>query len=108
METWALLIVIALGYIACFLAGYWLCKSRYSGLGKDSAVLSDLAEGIEGTEQRVGESAELAGEIKDRIDDLVESGGDIEDIFLKYAKQSEENAKLEQSDAGNCDCLPEP
>ena len=91
METWAILIIVALGYVACFLAGYFYskykCLSR--GLGKDSAVLSDLTEGIEGAEQRVGESAELAGAIKDRIDDLDAAGGDLEDIFNKYSESAE-------------------
>ena len=95
MDSWAICIIVALGYVASFLAGYWLCKSRYSGLGKDSAVLSDLTEGIEGTEQQVGESAELAGEIKDRIDDLVESGGDIEDIFKRVNEANSESGEKE-------------
>ena len=98
METWALLIVITLGYIACFLAGLFFAKYKYSagGLAENTAILSDLTDRIKDTEQRVGEASELAGAIKDRIDDLDAASGDIEDIFLKYARESEERAKQEQ------------
>lgn len=84
-----LIIAVVLGYILSFLLGYFVCKSRGKGLAGDTGVCDQLSDSIEG-------SSERADRIEDRIESVIESGSDIEDIFLKYARESEENAKLEQ------------
>lgn len=92
METWALLIVITLGYIACFLAGLFFAKYKYSagGLAENTAILSDLTDRIKDTEQRITESAELTGELQERLRGLIVSGGDLEEIFAKYGTGEKE------------------
>ena len=84
-----LIIVVAVGYILSFFLGYFVHKSRNSGLADNTGVCDQLSDTIKG-------SSERADGIEDRIESVIESGSDIEDIFIKYARESEENAKLEQ------------
>lgn len=89
METTIGYIIISL--IACvtsFLAGYFLCKSRNTGLADNTGVCDKLSDSIEGSSERVDK-------LEDRLGDLIESGSDIEAIFNKYAESNPEDKELE-------------
>jgi len=94
-----ILILAGLGYICSFGFGYFLCKSRKAGLADNTGVCDQLSDSIKG-------SSDTAGELADRLGKVIESGGDLEDIFLKYARESEEAAEMEQdTDRGDSDIL---
>ena len=89
METTIGYIVISLiACVASFLAGYFLCKSRNTGLADNTGVCDKLSDSIEG-------SKDTARDIANRLGDLIESGSDIEAIFNKYAESTPEDKKLE-------------
>ena len=89
METTIGYIVISLiACVASFLAGYFLCKSRNTGLADNTGVCDKLSDSIEGSSERVDK-------LEERLGDLIESGSDIEAIFNKYAESTPEDKKLE-------------
>ena len=101
MDEKSILIIIfgLLGYIASFLFGYFLCKSRGKGLASDTELCPDVAGDIE-------KNADRAGDLADGLDEVISAGDDVTDIFKRYAFETEARAKLEQgSDRGDSDIL---
>jgi hypothetical protein len=81
-------VLLLLGYLFAFGCGYFLCKSRDTGLADNTGVCDKLSDSIEG-------SKDTAGDVADRLGDLIESGSDIEAIFNKYRESAPEDKKLE-------------
>lgn len=79
METWALLIVIILGYLACFGAGYFYRCYRQSRL-----------DGASDPVQPTRDSIDRAENTAERISDVNNS---IRDIFDKYKTGDSDPAK---------------
>ena len=88
METWAILIIVALGYAASFGAGYWLCKSRYSGLGKNTELCPDVSGDLE-------KDADRAGDLADELDEIISAGDDITDIFKRVDESNKDSGEKE-------------
>lgn len=89
METTIGYIVISLiACVASFFCGYFLCKSRNTGLADNTGVCDKLSDSIEGSSERVDK-------LEERLGDLIESGSDIEAIFNKYAESTPEDKELE-------------
>ena len=90
-ETSILILVFGLlGYIASFLFGYFLCKSRGKGLASDTELRPDVSGNLK-------EDADRIGDLADGLDEVIAAGDDVTDIFKRYAFEAEERAKLEQN-----------
>ena len=81
-EIIALLIVSLLACIASFGFGYFFCKSRGAGLAGNTELCSDIQTGVADSQKRVG--------------DIIDTASDIEAIFDKYNKRTEQDSKPEQ------------
>lgn len=81
-------VLLLLGYLFAFGCGYFLCKCRKTGLASNSDLHNNLTDSIEG-------SKDTAGDVADRLGDLIEAGSDIEAIFSKYRESAPEDKKLE-------------
>lgn len=81
-------VLLLLGYLFAFGCGYFFHKSRGKGLADNPGVCDNLTDTIEG-------SKDTAGDVANRLGDLIESGSDIEAIFNKYAESTPESQNIQ-------------
>lgn len=97
-ETILILIFGALGYVASFFAGYFVHKSRSTGLGDITELHKELTGNLT-------DSSERTDDIKDKLGGLVEAGRDVEEILRKYNTTVTESENLEHDSINNSDNL---
>ena len=87
MDSWAICIIVALGYVASFLAGLFFAKYKYSSGG-----LADSKDVCDRVEESVGDSAERINDSAERITDLIEQYSDIEDLFKRVDESNQQSS----------------
>lgn len=88
-ETTLYCIIYIITCLLSFGLGYLVCKCRGNRLASDPGICADISESLERGKER-------ASDLADRLTDLIESSGDLEDLFWKYSREAEQNSDLEQ------------
>lgn len=95
-KTILLIIFGILGYVASFFFGYFLCKSRGSGLDGASSVCRELSEDLGRNADQVGDIQQSVEDVETGVRELTDEGKRALDIFRKYIRPDGENKDLEQ------------
>lgn len=96
METWSILIIVALGYIASFGAGFFYHYYRQNRLGKSTELCSDISGDLEKDSDRAGELSDRASDLADELSEVISAGDDVTDIFKRVDEANSKSRDQEQ------------